>query len=87
MARVQQRDQSLWQKRKDFFRELAQKLKEAADAYRGKAPDSVEGRLVSQLDEAYERLQAAFLEALQDAGKNYQETNGQKNTTREGNVT
>ena len=61
-------------------------LKEAADAYRGKAPDSVEGHLVSQLDEAYERLQAAFLEALQDAGKNYQETNGKKITTREGGV-
>jgi len=73
--------------RRDRVSDSRNMLKEAADAYRGKAPDSVEGRLVSQLDEAYERLQAAFLEALQDAGKNYQETNGQKNTTREGNVT
>ena len=84
LADIQARDKTLWQKIKDWFLEIADKLKKAADAYRGMKPDSVEGRMVREMDEVFDEIQKLFAEGLVEASGNYAAAEGQKNTTREG---
>ena len=84
LADIQARDKTLWQKIKDWFLDIADKLKKAADAYRGMAPDSVEGRMVREMDGFFDEIQKLFAEGLVEASENFAAAEGQKNTTREG---
>ena len=84
LADIQARDKTLWQKIKDWFLEIADKLKKAADAYRGMKPDSVEGRMVREMDGMYDEIQRLFAEGLVEASGNYAAAEGNKKTTREG---
>lgn len=78
LAKLKTQDKALWEKLKDFFRGLAEKIRAA---YKGLKPDSVEGRFVAEMKDAVEQLQELFTEGLTDAGENFQRA--EKNTTRE----
>ena len=71
MAELKQQDKTLWEKVRDWFKNLAEKLRGVVDAYQGYAPDSPEGRLVAQMEDFIGVLQEAYSEALMDASENY----------------
>lgn len=84
MAQIQQEDQSLWQKIRQWFQKLAQDIRQAVQAYAGYKPDSAEGRAVAQMEELLPILEGFYQDALQEAGENYRAAEGQKNTTGDG---
>ena len=84
MAEVKQQDQSLWQKIRKWFRDLAGDIRKLINAYAGYKPDSAEGRAVAAMEEMLPVLESFYMDALQEASGNYQATEGQKNTTPEG---
>lgn len=86
MAQLKQQDKTLWEKVRDWFKNLAEKLRGVVDAYQGYTPDSPEGRLVAQMEDFIGVLQEAYSEALVDASENYRANDGKKNTTQEGGV-
>ena len=86
MAEIRQQDKTLWEKVRDWFKNLAEKLRGVVDAYQGYTPDSPEGRIVAQMEDFIGVLQEAYSEALMDASENYRANEGKKNTTREGGV-
>ncbi len=69
LAKLKAQDAALWQKIKDYISKLAEKIRMA---YKGLAPDSVEGRYVAEMKDAVERFQELFTEGLADAGENFQ---------------
>ncbi len=79
LAKLKAQDADLWQKIKDYISKLAEKIRMA---YKGLAPDSVEGRYVAEMKDAVERFQELFTEGLTDASENFQ--SAEKNTTPEG---
>ena len=83
MAELKQQDRSLWQKICDWFKDLVADLQTLVEAYKGVKPDSNEGRMVSQMQDVIVILEALYVDALVDAGENYQATKVQKNTNRE----
>lgn len=84
MAELKQKDKTLAEKVREWFKNLANSLKAVADEYRGAKPESPEGRLVAQMDDFVQVLQQAYAEALVEAGENYRANDGNKKTTREG---
>lgn len=86
MAELKQKDKTLRDKIREWFKNLADSLKAVADEYRGAKPESPEGRLVAQMDDFVKVLQQAYAEALVEAGENYRASEGNKKTTREGGV-
>lgn len=84
MAELKQQDKTLWEKVRDWFKNLAEKLRGVVDAYQGYTPESPEGRTVAQMEDFIGVLQEAYSEALMDASKNYRANEGKKNTTQEG---
>lgn len=83
LARLKAADRTLWQKIKDFIDQLVSKIRKA---YAGLSPDSAEGKYVAQMQDAAERLQALFSDALEDAGDAHAGSWGQKNTAENGGV-
>lgn len=81
MAEVKQKDQSLWEKIKDFFRDMAGKIRDLISAYQGVKPDSREGRIVLEMKDALDSIEQAFAEGLVDAGEHQREV--QKPDTRQ----
>ena len=69
LEKLKAQDKDLWHKIKSFIDELAAKIRAA---YKGMAPDSVEGRHVADMGEAIYRLQELFAEGLADASENFQ---------------
>ena len=69
LTRLKQKDQSLWQKIKEYISELAGKIRAV---YEGMTADSVEGQYVAEMKDAIEKLQDLFVEGLVDASENYQ---------------
>ena len=86
MADLKQQDKSLWQKIRDWFRDLAADLKAMVDAYKDVKPDSLEGKLVTQVQDVIVILEPLYADALADASENYQAAKAEKNTTPEGGV-
>lgn len=84
LAEVKQRDKKLWQKIVDWFRDLAQDLKRLTAAYKGVRPDSIEGQMVQQMEEMQVIFQSLYTAALDEAGTNFQNAKGNKNTAQEG---
>ena len=68
IAELKAKDKSLWQKIKSYLTKLVEKIKKA---YEGLSPDSVEGRIVSEMLDSAEKLRDMWTEALVDAGENY----------------
>lgn len=79
LAELRQRDQTLWEKIKGWFKDFANKLKAVIKTYDGVKPDSVEGRLVSDMKGVVEILESLYVDALMDASANYA-AGAQKNT-------
>lgn len=86
MAQLKQQDKTLWEKVRDWFKDLAQKLQAVVEQYKGAKPETAEGQLVAQMEDFIQVLQQAYAEALVEAGENYRASGGQKNTTQEGGV-
>lgn len=78
---IYKQDRTLWQKIKDFFTGLVEKLR---NAYKDSDPDSDIGRITRQAIRDNEKVAQAWAEALVEAGENYQLQDGQKNNAREG---
>ena len=85
LAELRQRDKTLWEKIREWFKDFANKLKAVIKTYDGAKPDSVEGRLVSDMKGVVEILESLYVDALTDASANYA-AGAQKNTTQEGGV-
>lgn len=74
-------DRTLWEKIKDFFTGLVEKLR---NAYKGVDPDSDIGRVMKRAISDNEKVAQAWAEAVVEAGENYQLQDGQKNNARGG---
>ena len=86
MADLKRQDKRLWQKICQWFKDLAADIKALVNAYKGVEPDSLEGRMVAQMQDVITILEALYADALMDAGANFQAARAQKNTTQEGGV-
>ena len=84
MAELRQQDRTLWQKICDWFKDLEKKIRSVIDAYRGVEPDSKEGKMVAQMEDALVILESLYADALVDASENF--AGAQKNTDPEGGV-
>ena len=78
---IYKQDRTLWQKIKDFFTGLVEKLR---NAYRDSDPDSDIGRMLKRAVQDNAEIAQAWAEAVREAGENYQLQDGQKNNAREG---
>lgn len=78
---IYKQDRTLWQKIKDFFTGLVEKLR---NAYRDSDPDSDIGRMLKRAVQDNAEIAQAWAEAVSEAGENYQLQDGQKNNTRVG---
>lgn len=71
MEQVRERDTTLWEKIVQWFRNLAEDIRRMVDAYKGKAPDSYEGRAVASMKGCLEVLEGYYADALSTAGENF----------------
>lgn len=78
---IYKQDRTLWQKIKDFFTWLVEKLR---SAYRDSDPDSDIGRMLKRAVQDNAEIAQAWAEAVREAGENYQLQDGQKNIARVG---
>ena len=78
---IYKQDRTLWQKIKDFFTGLVEKLR---NAYRDSDPDSDIGRMLKRAVQDNAEIAQAWAEAVSEAGENYQLQDGQKNIARVG---
>lgn len=78
MANLKEQDKTLWQKIRDWFRDLAEDLKALLEAYKGYRPDSQEGRMVADMQDVIVILESFYADALADASDNYQASLAQK---------
>lgn len=78
---VYKQDRTLWQKIKDFFTGLVEKLR---SAYKDSDPDSEIGRMLKRAVQDNAEIAQAWAEAVSEAGENYQLQDGQKKNAREG---
>lgn len=78
-------DKGIVEKIKEFFGNIASKI---ARFQKSAEAESFEGKYISDIDGAIERMREAFAKALVDASSNYNNSTNtqQKNTTREGDV-
>ena len=79
MAEIKQNDQTLWKTICDWFRDLVKDIRALVDAYKGVTPDTIEGRMVADMNEVVRKIESLYAEALIDAGSNFQ--TAEKNTT------
>lgn len=87
MTSIKQKDESLWGKIKEWFKDLANKLKSIVSAYEGTTPDSYEGKMVANMKDIIGQLESIYAEGLIEAGVNYNAAEDIKNTASEDGVT
>lgn len=78
---IYKQDRTLWQKIKDFFTGLVEKLR---NAYKDSDPDSDIGRMLKRAVQDNAEIAQAWAEAVREAGENYQLQDVEKNNAREG---
>lgn len=78
---IYKQDRTLWQKIKDFFTGLVEKLR---SAYKDSDPDSEIGRMLKRAVQDNAEIAQAWAEAVSEAGENYQLQDGQKKNALEG---
>lgn len=78
---IYKQDRTLWQKIKDFFTGLVEKLR---NAYKDSDPDSDIGRMLKRAVQDNAEIAQAWAEAVAEAGENYQLQDGQKKNARKG---
>ena len=71
---IYKQDRTLWQKIKDFFTGLVEKLR---NAYRDSDPDSDIGRMLKRAVQDNAEIAQAWAEAVREAGENYQLQDGE----------
>lgn len=76
----QNQDRTLWEKIKDFFTGLVEKLR---NAYQDAEPNSEIAKILKRAVKDNEALAEAWASAVVDAGENYQLQDGQKKDARE----
>ena len=86
LEKLAQRDKGLKEKIVSWLKDLAAKLKNALSAYKDVKPDSPEGKMVAEMEDFRKEIMGIYTSALVDAGENFRENGGNKNTTREGGV-
>ena len=86
LEKLAQRDNGLKEKVVGWLKELAAKLKNAMTAYKDVKPDSPEGKIVAEMEDFRKDIMGIYTSALVDAGENFRENGGNKNTTREDGV-
>lgn len=84
LEKLAQRDKGLKEKIVSWLKDLAAKLKNALTAHKDVKPDSPEGKMVAEMEEFRKDIMGIYTSALVDAGENFRENGGNKNTTREG---
>lgn len=72
---LQQQNPTLWQKIKAWFADLVQRMKNMTVK-----PDSAEANLLIQLTSEVDRMAKMWATGVYEAGQNFQNANGQKNT-------
>ena len=82
---LETKDKGLVEQIRSFLEDVAQLLHEIIQAYKGKKPNSPEGRIVQRMTGIYEQLQQVFAEGLHEGGENYRE-GGKENTAQQGGV-
>lgn len=80
-GKLKNQDKGLWEKIKDFFTGLVEKLR---SAYQDAEPDSEIAKILKRAIKDNEALAEAWASAVVDAGENYQLQDGQKKNAREG---
>ena len=80
-GKLKNQDKGLWEKIKDFFTGLVEKLR---NAYQDAEPDSEIAKILKRAIKDNEALAEAWASAVVDAGENYQRQDGQKKNAREG---
>ena len=80
-GKLKNQDKGLWEKIKDFFTGLVEKLR---NAYQDAEPDSEIAKILKRAIKDNEALAEAWASAVVDAGENYQLQDGQKKNAREG---
>lgn len=65
---IRQKDQTLWDKIKDWFADVIARI---VKAYEGLKPESYEARMLMENKALYEKAQKVFAEAVVAAGQNY----------------
>lgn len=80
-GKLKNQDRTLWEKIKDFFTGLVEKLR---NAYQDAEPDSEIAKILKRAIQDNEALAEAWASAVVDAGENYQLQDGQKKNAREG---
>ncbi len=78
LQELRQQNKGLWQTVKDYVLELCEKIRKV---YKRLKPDSLEGRIVSEMRDAAEEMRRLFMEGLVDAGENF--VGAEKNTNQE----
>lgn len=63
---------TLWKKICDWFKNLANDLKELVEAYKDYKPDSPEGRMVADMQDAIVIFESIYADALVEASENFQ---------------
>lgn len=79
LQRLKNRDRGLWQRIKDYFRDLAKKIRRV---YKELDPDSEEGRRVKALGDKVDELKSLFVEGLEAARAGAQKENAGEAETR-----
>ena len=69
LAKLRQRDQTVWEKIRDYINQLVDKIRKA---YGNLKPDSVEGQTVAAWTDVLEQIQDMFVDAVLEAGEIYQ---------------
>ena len=68
ISKLKAKDKSVWSKIKDFISNMVKKIRAA---YAKLNPDSIEGRMVLEMKDVAEKLQALWTEGLLDAAEAY----------------
>lgn len=73
---LKEKDKTLWQKVKDFFKDFTANLKKLVEQYKDAAPDSEEGKFVASLNrDVIEKLEDLFTEGVAEASENFSRVN------------
>ena len=80
-GKLKNQDKGLWEKIKDFFTGLVEKLR---SAYQDAEPDSEIAKILKRAIKDNEALAEAWASAVVEAGENYQLQDGQKKNAQEG---
>lgn len=80
-GKLKNQDKGLWEKIKDFFTGLVEKLR---NAYQDAEPDSEIAKILKRAIKDNEALAEAWASAVVDAGENYQRQDGQKKNALDG---